>query len=1034
MESTYPSVSRHWSARLLAAVLLVMLPLMVFAQNITIRGTVVDDLGEPIPGANVVQAGTQNGTMTDIDGRFSLNVPKGASLNVSFIGYLSKKVAAKDNLSITLEEDRKALEDVVVIGYGTQRKEAVTGSVASVKGDKLNELPSSNITYALQNRVPGVDMQQTSSAPGAEMTIRIRGTRSLSASNDPLVVLDGIPFNGSLSDINPSDIKSMDILKDASSTAIYGSRGANGVIMITTHKGSMGTPAKVTYNGYVGWSTVFSKYDMMDGDQLAALRDYAGKYVDGEDEVRGTNTDWQDLFTKTGIVTSHDVNVSGGTQGGSYSFGAAYYHQEGVVPTQAFDRISVRGNFDQKVGKYFRFGLSTNTGYNTKDGSQIGMYNVLAASPLVDPYNADGTLKERVNIASDQMYVITRETLENLGDQWVNETKTLGSYNTLFGEVECPWVSGLKYRINVGLNYRGSKQGTFTGTGVNDGSNASNPNSASLMHSENINWAVENIITYDHTFAEKHAVNVVGMYSAEETRYTQSYMSGRSIPAEYFMYYNIGQASSDTKEIPAGSQSYWQAGLMSWMGRVMYTYDDKYMASVTYRADASSRLAKSHQWHTYPAVSLGWNMSKENFMESTSDWLDNLKLRVGYGETSNQSISPYATLGTLSTKLYNFGSTNTTGYTISSLANSELGWEYSTTWNFGIDFSMFHNRMSGTIEYYIQDTKDLLFDVNLPATAGVSSYTANIGKTQNKGIEFSLNGTIIDNVNGWTWEAGINIYANRNKLVALTSNDEENARDITNNWFVGHSLNVIYDYKKIGLWNETDADAQYLQTLEPGGNYGMIKVEYTGDYNADGSPTRAINTDDRQILELDPDFQGGFNTRVAYKGIDLNIIGAFQGGGTLISTLYSSYGYLNLLTGRRGQVDVDYWTEQNTDAKYPKPGGIQSGDNPKYGSTLGYFDASYVKIRSISLGYNFKEKMLKKAGISSLRVYGTITNPFVIYSPFHSETGLDPETNTTSTNSSFNATTMGSSKHAYNVVGTNSPQTRNYMIGVNIAF
>ena len=396
---------------LYALVLLVMFPMMIMAQNVTISGQVLDDQGEPILGANVVQVGTTNGTMTDLEGNFTLSVPAGARLKVSFIGYLSQEVTAQNGMTINLAEDRKAREDVVVIGYGTAKKSDVTGSIASVNGSKINEMPASNISYALQNRIPGVDMQQTSSAPGADMQIRIRGTRSLSASNDPLVVLDGIPFNGSLSDINPSDIKSMDILKDASSTAIYGSRGANGVIMITTNKGTMGTPAKVTYNGYVGARTVFSKYDMMTGDEFAKLRDYAQKYVDGPDEVRGNNTDWQDLFTQTGIVTSHDVNVSGGTNGGSYSFGTAYYYDKGVIPTQSFDRISVRGNFDQKVGKYFRLGLSTNTNYSTKLGNQIGMYGALAASPLVDPYNSDGSLKERVKIASDEMYVITKDRL-----------------------------------------------------------------------------------------------------------------------------------------------------------------------------------------------------------------------------------------------------------------------------------------------------------------------------------------------------------------------------------------------------------------------------------------------------------------------------------------------------------------------------------------------------------------------------------------------------------------------------------------------
>lgn len=801
---------------------LCLFPVVAYAQSISVSGTVVDELGEPILGANIIQKGTTNGVLTDIDGNFSLKAPNGATLVVSYIGYetVEAKVTGTKPMQIVLAEDVKALEDVVVIGYGTQRKEAITGSVASVSSAKLMENPSSNITQALQNRIAGVDMQQTNTQPGAEMRIRIRGQRSLSASNDPLIVLDGIPFLGSLSDINPSDIKSMDILKDASSTAIYGSRGANGVIMITTNKGSMGTPAKVSYNGYVGFKTLFNPFPMMNGEEFTAMRKLAGKYTNGVDEVDGVNTDWQDMFYQTGISNSHDITVSGGTQGGSYSFGAGYMHDEGVIPTQAFDRISVRANLDQKIGKYVRMGLSSTNTYNTTDGSQIGMYGVLQMSPIADPYNADGTMKRVVHLASDDVFVINKDILEGMKDTWLNHKQTLGTYNTLFGEVEAPWVPGLKYRINVGLNYRATKTGAFTGTGANS-ANENQVNSASIQHSEYMNWAVENVLTYDKTIADKHNINVVGMYSAEQTTYTQSHMSSQDIPAEYFQYFNIGAGRQNVTVNP-NYQNYWQAGLVSWMGRIMYDYDGRYMASVALRSDASSRLAKGHQWHTYPAVSMGWNIGREEFMKDY-EWIDNLKIRVGYGQTSNQAISPYTTLGTLGTTPYNFGDEGdpsyAMGYYPSKLANQELGWEYSSTWNYGIDFSLFNSRLSGTIEYYTMKTKDILLNVSLPSTAGVSSYMANIGETENKGFEMTLNGTIIDNKNGWTWEAGFNVAANRNKLTALASGAD---RDEGNGWFVGHPIDCIYDYVYDGLWNEGDKDYEYLQTLEPGGNEGMI--------------------------------------------------------------------------------------------------------------------------------------------------------------------------------------------------------------------
>ena len=1004
-------------------------------QSNQATGRVADSQG-PLIGASVVEKGTTNGTVTDIDGRFTLNVQPGATLVISYVGYVSQEVKAGSNLHVNLKEDGHVVNEVVVIGYGTQRREAVTGSVANIGGEKLNQIAASNAAQALQGRIAGVLMTQTSSQPGAEMQIRIRGQRSLSASNDPLIVLDGIPFMGQLSDINPADIKSMDILKDASATAIYGSRGANGVIIITTSKGSQGTPAKVSYNGYVSFKKVFKKYPMMNGAQFAQLRKDAGdKYKNSLDESNDIDTDWQDLYYQTGISHSHDVSVAGGTNGGSYSFGAGYFHDEAVVPTQGFDRVSVRGNFDQMVGKYVHLGLSTNNSYRKSEGIS-GMYNVLSMSPLASPYDADGNIRRYITMPKDDQTVITKDLVKSLEDSWLNENKGIGSYNTLFAELKCPWVEGLSYRINIGLNFRSSKRGGFTGTGVNN-KDANAVNSGSVYENQTRNWAVENLITYDRTFAEKHHINVVGMYSAEATTYEQSGGRAQDIPADYMQYYNLAAA---TGESLLDGYSYWKSGLISWMGRVMYSYDNKYMISAALRSDASSRLAKGHQWHTYPAVSVGWNIARESFMEKFT-WLDNLKLRIGYGETSNQSINPYSTLGTLAIRNYNFGDVYKAGYYVNALPNEELGWEYSKTWNFGLDFSLFNGRLSGSLEYYIQKTNDILLDVTMPSSSGVSSYTGNIGKTENKGWELSLNGIIIDNKNGWNWEAGINLYQNRNKLTELASGADE---DKDNRWFVGHPIDVIYDYEYEGLWNAEDVYTVTLpdgtkktnfEILEPGGNLGMIKVKYTGDYDANGLPTRAIGADDRQVMDMEPDLLGGFHSTVTYKNFDFTVIGAFQVGGKLISAIHSANGYLNMLDGRRNNIDVDYWTESNTGAKYPKAGGIMSGDNPKYGTTLGYFNAGYLKIRAITLGYDFaKLKAIKDLGISRLRVYGTIQNPFVLFSPFNNESGLDPETNSWATENTAVAFSEYAGKHKMPIVGYNTPATRNFLLGVNVTF
>ena len=399
-----------------------------------------------------------------------------------------------------------------------------------------------------------------------------------------------------------------------------------------------------------------------------------------------------------------------------------------------------------------------------------------------------------------------------------------------------------------------------------------------------------------------------------------------------------------------------------------------------------------------------------------------MKLRVGYGVTSNQAVSPYSTLGSLSTKVYNFNEEKyATGYYVSSLPNTELGWEYSNTWNFGMDYSFFKGRLRGTVEYYRVDTKDILLRLSLPSSAGVSSTTSNIGATRNRGIEFTVNGTLIER-GDWRWEAGLNIYANRNKLVALADGTKE---DKGNRWFVGYPLQCIYDYEYDGLWQEGDP---YMDILEPSnvdavtgykGSLGMIKVKYHGDYNADGSPTRAINSNDQVPYSAEALFMGGFNTRVAWKNLDLTVIGDFQAGGIFTSSLHT--GYDNLMSGRRGQIDVDYWTPEKPNVKYPRPGSTIVTDSPKYASLMGMFDGTYAKIQTITLGYTMHRlPVFRKMGVSNLRVYFTAQNPFVIYSAFTAETGLIHQGNARSGRmASFSNST---------------PQTHNYLLGINLTF
>jgi TonB-linked SusC/RagA family outer membrane protein len=1030
-----PHLPRYLATvRYLSLLLLLVLCSAVQAQ--VVKGKITDETGTGLPGVNVIAKGTAVGSVSDADGNYAVTVPEGSkTLVFSFIGYGTQEISVdgRTTIDVKMAVDATQLSEVVVIGYGEQKRESVTGSVVSLTGEGLREIPSPNITTALQGRLAGVEMAQSSSQPGATMQIRIRGTRSLNATNDPLVVLDGIPFAGSLSDINTNDIKSIDILKDAASTAIYGSRGANGVILVTTNRGKKGQKAQITYSGYYGVKNVFAKYPMMSGAKLAQLRAEAGAYTNGGDESNTTDTDWQSLLYGTGSVQNHDIGILGGSEGGSFNAGIGYYKDVAVLPGQDYSRMSLRLSLDQKVGDYVRVGFSTNTNYSITNGSNLSIFDAIASSPLANPYNPDGTFKRTFKSGpGDETWTRTRSTINALGDGWIDQTKALGTYNSIFAEVKIPGVEGLTYRINGGLNYRQTSGGQYTGQGVF--SNVpSTVSTANISNTLLTSWTVENVLTYDRTFAEKHNFNILGLYSAQQDQYNKSAATAKDVPADAFQFYNLGLGNQQ-QPIDPSQQDYYQSGLMSGMVRLQYSYDDRYLLQATYRSDGSSRLAEGHKWVSYPGISAGWNIHKESFM-SGLNVIDRLKLRVGYGTTSNQAINPYSTLGLLSTVPYNFGTNNVTGVNVTSLPNPNLGWEYSTTMNYALEFGLLKGRLSGTVEYYQTTTKDLLFTINLPQTSGVSSYVANVGESQNKGVELTLNGVIMDNPNGFKWDVGFNLYANRNELTKLASGQVD---DKANWWFVGYPIDVIYDFKAIGIWQPGETNKALYEpgaATGVGGTDGMIKVQYTGTFNPDGTPTRIIGAADRQVMSMQPNFQGGFNTNLSYKGFDLSIVGLFKNGGLLIATPYGSNGYLNNLSGRKGNIDVDYWTPTNTGAMYPRPGALggASIDAPKYLNSLSYVDASFTKIRTITLGYNFDQaSWFKVKGISKLRVYFTAQNPFVLFSPYYSQSGMDPETNGYANQNQ--AVPYSNNQSRLLATGLNTPSTRNYIFGLNLTF
>ena len=512
-----------------------------------------------------------------------------------------------------------------------------------------------------QGRLAGVEMQQTSSKPGAGMQIRIRGTRSLNATNDPLIVLDGIPYIGSLSDISPAEIKSVDILKDASSTAIYGSRGANGVILITTNKGVPGQKAHLTYNGYAGIKKIWGEYPMMNGPQYAALRKAnnatpgASIHTNTLDENDSVNTDWQKLLFQDGYVTNQDLSVTGSGDKSNYSIGFNYFKDQGVIPLQYYERYSLRTSLEQRIGDWFRLGLVTNNFYTDAHDMNLSPYSTLNLTPIINPRNPDGSWKQTVNLnTTGPNWAYTAHALNALGDKYIDLDRGFTTNNSVYGEISIPGVPGLKYRINVGLYFHQDDYGTYTGTGVFSGT-PTTASSASITNTKQIDYTVENLLTYDRTFAKKSRISFVGLYSTEQNTQWASSASATHLPSDAFQFYNLSYVLADQSGASTvGNGTYAQYGLLSYMGRLIYSYNDRYILSAAFRSDASSVLAPGHQYHAYPAISAGWNMKSEDFLNSVSI-IDALKLRVGYGETSNQAISPYQTLGALSTSPYNYG-------------------------------------------------------------------------------------------------------------------------------------------------------------------------------------------------------------------------------------------------------------------------------------------------------------------------------------------------------------------------------------------
>jgi TonB-linked SusC/RagA family outer membrane protein len=979
-----------------------------FAQSTqyVVKGKVVDSKNLPLPGASVKVDGSGQGAITDTQGGFSLTLNAPATLTITFTGMAPKSVqvsSTNKTPTIVLTDNDKLLNEVVVVGYGTQKRSDVTGSITSVSKKRLEELPVTNILQSVEGAVAGLTVTTTSTIPGSQPAALIRGQNSITATAGPYVVVDGIPLSksgGSLNDINPNDIASMEILKDASATAIYGMNGSNGVILITTKRGTTGKPV-IRYSGYAGYENISHLLAPRDPaaftqKYLDYLMETGGKqqftepvYNNGEraNYNNGVTTDWVKQATQQGIMQDHNLSVSGGTPDTKYFVSADYLSQKGVVKGYQYKRVSIRSNLDINVTDFLTVGTSTFLSNNNYDGGRANLLFATAMSPYGTEYNPDGTYMIYPQ-APEQLY--TNPMLGLTTDQ-VNRSVNIsgnGYAEVKFGSV----LKGLKYRLNAGYNYLPTRVDSYSGRLANTPLGA-----ASAASSETQSYTIENLLYYDRDFGKSH-LNFTGLYSAQRRKYFTSTASGTGYINDELSFNNIGAGST------LSSSSYADRyAANSQMGRVNYAYDSKYLLTLTARRDGSSVFgANTTKYGWFPSAAAGWNISREAFLKD-SKIVDDLKLRLSYGKSGNEALPVYRTITTDGTIRFPFSGVSQIGVQASNLGNANLHWESTVSTNLGIDFSLLKNHIWGTVDAYSSKTSGLLLSRGLPAITGYGSVLDNIGKTANKGLEISLNTRNID-MKDFHWETNFVYSTNQNKIVSLYGDGKD---DLGNRWFLGKPISVIYDYKMTGVW-QTGEDAS---KQDPGAKPGDLKF---ADLDGDGK----ITANDKTVLgQSTPKWTGGITNTFKYKQITLSVF--FQ---TLQGMLRNDadYNYADEAGRRNTPAAIGYWTPTN---------GSNQFQALSYTNTRGYgypHNASYTRLKDITLSYVLSQNILDKLHISGLTVYASGRNLYT----FTKWIGWDPE-QTYYTRGSGNS----SANQTSNVADftNNYPQTRTIIFGANIS-
>jgi len=1004
-------------------------------SRIEVSGTITAALtGEPLIGATIVEKGTTNGATTNVSGQFSITVNKNAVLVASYIGFLSKEVQLGNQpvLNVILDADQKSLEEVVVVGYGTQKKEDLTGSMVNLSSKELLPTPSASFDQMMQGKVAGTQITQTTGAPGGNVNIVIRGISSITGGNQPLYVIDGYAigsggggsdlsnFNTNsfssagmanntaskinpLSSINPADIESIEILKDASSTAIYGSRGANGVVIITTKRGKKGKPA-IGFEASGGVQTIANKLELLNAQQFAEYvaegRDNAWVYAGGKasdpNSVRSistrvkpefrdpaslsVNTDWQDVIFRPASLQNYQLSISGGANDINYYVGGGYFDQEGIVEGSDFKKFNLRTNVDAYLSKRLKLGVSVAGSHSYGDFAraeghlgQRGLISAaLASSPALSPYDANNNLSSElldpIGVPVENPLLILRE--------FSDKRNSTNIFNNNYLEYEI--LNGFTLRTSIGINYIADRTRLWKSSEIGEWTAKTSPATAGVVQRTSLNWLNENTLNFRRVFAERHSLNAVAGFTAQKDA-TEMFQAGATdFPTDYIPYLAGGNVNAGTNYI-----SEW--AMLSLLARVNYTYYDKYLFTATVRRDGSSRFGANHRWGTFPSFSIGYRVSQEPFMANIK-MLNDLKVRASYGISGNNLIGNYAHIGLLGISRYVAGGQPVLGIVPQSLANDDLTWERSQQVNIGLDVSLFNNRLSLTADVYRNHKKDLLLNSLLPSASGFSSSTQNIGELENKGLELALTSENFKD-KSFTWSTNFNISLNRNKVLALSSSSSRIINSTYQITEVGHPISSFYMLHAIGVFQnqaEVDANPKQHPKVQP----GDLKFE---DVNQDGVITDA----DKIIVGSPwPKYTFGFTNRFAFKGLALSatLVGSqgnqvyFQGGEIVLN----SAGVQNQLA-----IVADRWKSEQEPGNGIVPRAIRNDYARGLSSNSRFlFDASFVRIKNINLSYSIPESMLLKLHVPSLIVFGDVANVYT----FTKYPGYDPEASSTGDN------------------------------------